>query len=180
MKKIIGITLAVLGLAAIASAQDVRYNFDKEADFSKFKTYKWVEMPGGVKLDDLLARQLTSAFEAGLTAKGLSKVDSDNADLVIGYVAAVQQEQQVNAYSTGGFGYGRGWGGGMGGMTTATITTLTVGSVSLDMYEVASKHLVWRGTATKTVDVNAKPDKRQKNITNGVTKLLKNYPPKKK
>jgi hypothetical protein len=177
MKKIIGITLAVLGLAAIASAQDVRYNFDKDTDFSKFKTYKWVEMPGGVKLDDLLARQLTSAIEAGLTTKGLSKVDSDTADLYIGYQVAVQQERQIQAYGTGGFGMGPRWGG---GMATATTSTLTIGSLALDMNEVASKHLVWRGTATKTVDPNVKPDKRQQNITKGVTKLLSNYPPKKK
>ena len=88
MKKMIGVTLAVLGLATVASAQDVRYNFDSEANFAKFKTYKWVEIPESLKLDDLLARQVTSAFEAGLATKGLSKVDSDSADLLIGYQAA--------------------------------------------------------------------------------------------
>ena len=66
MKKMIGITLAVLGLAAIASAQDIRYNFDQETNFAKFKTYKWVDLQSDVKLDDLLARQLTSAIEAAL------------------------------------------------------------------------------------------------------------------
>jgi hypothetical protein len=170
----IGITMAVLGLAAIASAQDIRYNFDQEANFAKFKTYKWIDLQSDVKLDDLLARQLTSAFEAGLTAKGLSKVDSDSADLLIGYPAAAQQEKQINAYSMGGFGMGGRWGG---GMASATTSTLTVGSISLDMYEVASKHLVWRGIATKTVDPGVKPDKRQQNIQKGVAKMLKNYPP---
>ena len=46
------------------------------------------------------------------------------------------------------------------------------------MYDPAKKQLVWRGEATKTLDPKAKPDKRQKNITKGVAKLLKNYPPK--
>jgi len=177
MKRMIGLTVAILGMAAVASAQDIRFNFDSEANFAKFKTYKWVEMSGGVKLDDLIARQLTSALETGLRAKGLAKVDGDSVDLYIGYQAAASQERQVDLYSTGGFGMGPRWGG---GMATATTSTLTVGSISLDMYEVASKHLVWRGTATKTIDPNAKPDKRQKNISKGVTKLLKNYPPKKK
>ena len=68
------------------------------------------------------------------------------------------------------------WGGGMS-TTTATTSTLTIGSVSLDMYEVGSKHLVWRGTATKTIDPKIKPDKRQQNIQKGVAKMLKNYPP---
>jgi hypothetical protein len=176
MKNMIGITLAVLGLASIGLAQDVHYNFDSEANFAKYKTYKWVEIPGGVKLDELTARQLTSAIEAQLTTKGLTKVDSDTADLYIGYQAAVTQERQVDLYG-GGYRMGPRWGG---GMATATTTTLLIGSVSLDMYEVSPKQLVWRGVATKTIDQNAKPDKRQKNIQKGIAKLLKNYPPKKK
>jgi hypothetical protein len=35
---------------------------------------------------------------------------------------------------------------------------------------------VWRGTATKDIDVNAKPDKRDKSITKAAEKLFKNYP----
>jgi hypothetical protein len=177
MKKMIGITLAMLGLAAIGLAQDVHYNFDNEANFAKYKTYKWVEIPGGVKLDELIVRQLTSAMEAGLASKGLSKVDADTADVYVGYQAAVTQERQIDMYGTGGFRMGPRWGG---GMATATTTTLLIGSVSLDIYDVGTKQLVWRGVATKTIDQNAKPDKRQKNIQKGVTKLLKNYPPKKK
>ena len=177
MKSTIRLALATLGLTALVAAQDVNYNFDQSADFTKFKSYKWVEIPGGVKLDDLLARQLTSSFEAELAKKGLAKTDSDNADLFIGYQAAMSQEKQINSYNTG-WGYGPRWGG--TGMTTATTSTLTVGSVALDMYEQSKKQLVWRGTATKTLDAGAKPDKRQKNIEKGVAKLLKNYPPKKK
>ena len=55
--------------------------------------------------------------------------------------------------------------------------TIIVGQLGLDMYDAEAKQLVWRGKASKTVDQNAKPDKRQKNLTKAVTKLLKNYPP---
>jgi hypothetical protein len=48
------------------------------------------------------------------------------------------------------------------------------------MYDSAKKDLVWRGTASKTIDPKDKPEKQQKNITKAVTKLLKNYPPEKK
>jgi hypothetical protein len=33
---------------------------------------------------------------------------------------------------------------------------------------------------SKTIDPKAKPDKQQKELTNAVAKLLKNYPPKAK
>jgi hypothetical protein len=48
------------------------------------------------------------------------------------------------------------------------------------MYDSAQKQLAWRGSASKTLDPKAKPDKKQKNITKAVRKLLKNYPPPKK
>ena len=47
------------------------------------------------------------------------------------------------------------------------------------MADAAKKEMVWRGMAIKEgIDVQAKPEKRDKNITNAVTKILKNYPPK--
>jgi hypothetical protein len=49
--------------------------------------------------------------------------------------------------------------------------------VDLDIYDAPAKKLVWRGTASKTLDMKAKPEKRLKNLRKGVEKLLKNYPP---
>jgi hypothetical protein len=48
------------------------------------------------------------------------------------------------------------------------------------MYDPAMKQLVWRGSATKTIDPKADPEKRQKNLQKAMQKLLKNYPPGKK
>jgi hypothetical protein len=167
-KNMIFITLAALASAAIASAQDVSYNFDPSANFSNFKTYKWVEIPGGVKVDDLTARQLDSALQAELAKKGLTKTDSDTADLYVGYQVAVHQEREISTLG-GGFRFG--------GMGTATTSTLHIGSLDLDMYDSAKKQLVWRGIASKTIDTGAKPEKREQNIQKGAAKLLKNYPP---
>ena len=175
--KITRIILAALAFVAIASAQNVNYNFDQATDFSKFKSYKWIEIPGGVQLDDITAKQLTSALEAQLAQKGLTKTESDSADLYVGYQLATTQERQINAYNTG-WGYGPRWGG--TGTTSISTTTLTIGSLDLDMYDSSQKQLVWRGVATKTLDPGAKPEKRQKNIQKAVEKLLKNYPPEKK
>jgi hypothetical protein len=47
------------------------------------------------------------------------------------------------------------------------------------MVDAQSKTIVWRGAASKEVDVNAKPEKRDKNITRTAEKLLNNYPPTK-
>ncbi len=163
-------------------AQDVRFNFAAGEDFSKYKTYKWVQLSGADKVNQLVDQQLKSAIDAELAKKGLSKTDADTANLFIGYQAAVGQEKQFTSYSTDwgyGPGWGRGWyGGGMGStMSTGQTSTIYVGQLAVDMYDSAKKELVWRGTATKTLDPKAKPDKQKKNLEKAVAKLLKNFPP---
>ncbi len=173
-------------LAASSVAQDVRYNFDKNADFSKFKTYKWVPIKDADKVNDLVDKQIKDAVDAELATKGLTKVEGDDANLYIGYQPAIGQEKQFNSYSTGyggaGYGYGPGWGGGWyGGMGTTTTTgstsTIYKGQLDLDMYDSAAHDIVWRGVVSKTIDPKAKPEKQQKNLAKAVKKLLKNYPP---
>ena len=62
-------------------------------------------------------------------------------------------------------------------MTTGQTSTIYNGQLALDMYDSAKHDLVWRGVGTKTLDPKAKPEKRQKNLTKAVTKILKSYPP---
>jgi hypothetical protein len=185
MKKVSFIWLVILlGVASAAFGQDVRYNFDKDSDFSKFKTYKWVALKGATPVDDITDKQIKEAIDAQLATKGLSKVEGDDANLFVGYQVAIGTEQQFTSYDTGwGYGpgwYGRGWYGGGGGMTTGQTSTIYKGQLAVDMYNSAKHDLVWRGVASKTLDPKAKPDKRQKNLTKALTKLFKNYPPQAK
>ena len=179
MKTTLSLVLGALFCFAVAAtAQDVTYNFDQATNFAKFKTYKWVDLKGGVDLDQLLEQQLMRAFDTELAKKGLRKTDADTADIYIGYQMAIGQEKQMNAYTTGGagWGYGARWGGGMT-TTTATTSTITTGTLVIDMYDPSSKQLVWRGKAMKTLDAKAKPEKRDKNLGKAAAKMLKNYPP---
>jgi hypothetical protein len=185
MKKTSVLIIALALGAIVTAAQDVRYNFAQDVDFSKFKTYKWVEVKGADHANQLTEKQIKGAIDTELAGKGLQKTDSDTADLYIDIQTAVGTEKQFTSYDTG-WGYGPGWGGGWygGGMTSSTTygstSTIYVGQLGLDMYDSSKKNLVWRGVASKTIDPKAKAEKQQKNITKTVTKLLKNYPPKKK
>lgn len=182
MRKLLFATVSLLLLSlGSAFAQDVRYNFDKSANFSKYKTYKWVELKGADKLDDLTDRQIRDALDAELARKGLTKTDAENADLYIGYQTTLGQEKQFTSYSSDwgyGPGWGRGWYGGMGSTTTyGQTSTIYTGQLAVDMYDSGSRSLVWRGVVSKTLDPKAKPEKRQKNLAKATAKLLKNYPP---
>jgi len=176
--------LLLVAATSGALAQDVRYNYDKSANFAQFKTYKWVTIKGAQAVGDLADRQIKAAVDAELAKKGLKASTSDSADLLIGYQAAIGQEKEYTSFDSGwGYGpgwYGGGWYGGGGGITTGTTSTIYVGQLALDMYSSSAKQLVWRGNASKTLDTKAKPEKQQKNLEKAMAKLLKNYPPMQK
>jgi Domain of unknown function (DUF4136) len=103
--------ILLLFAAGTAIGQDVRYNFDKNTDFSKFKTFKWVDIKDGYRTTDLPQQQIKNAVNAELKNKGLEGYESDNADLYIGYQVAVYFDEQFTRYSSD-WGYGPGWYGG--------------------------------------------------------------------
>jgi Domain of unknown function (DUF4136) len=188
MKRLIFLAFVSFFIGASPTrAQDVRYNFDSKANFAAFKTYKWVEIKGADHPNQLVEKQIKDALDAELATKGLEKTDSDSADLYIAYQTAIGSEKQFTSFNSG-WGYGPGWGGGWYGygggmsssMTTGSTSTIYIGQLVVDMYDSANKDLVWRGTASKTIDTKAKPEKQQKNLRKAVQKLLKNYPPKNK
>lgn len=177
MRKQFNFIFTILCLAlivcSVSSAQDIKTNYMPETDFSQFHTYKWITIAGAVNPNQIVDQEIRDAINAQLAAKGLSKTDSDSADLFIGYQCAVQQEKQWNAWGMGG---GLRW----GGMGQATQSTIATGTLVLDMYSSQKKQLVWEGVASKTLDPGSNAQKKQNNINKAMAKLLKNYPPKQK
>jgi hypothetical protein len=115
--------------------------------------------------------EIKQSVDSQLASKGMTKTDSDKADLYIGYQTAVNQETQWDAFGSRAFGMGSGsW----------TSSTISVGTLVLDMYDPGTKQLVWTGQATKTIDTGANHEKNMKNLDKSMAKLLKNYPPKQK
>lgn len=171
-----------LFIATSAFAQKVSFTFDKQADFSRFKTYRWEQHPLMQDINPALLAQLGAAFDAALVKSGLTKSATKESDLVIVYTAAVDKEMAMTTYATGWYAT-PGWGGVWytnGLITTSTTSSVDIGAVNLDMFDRIKQELVWRGVVTKTVDPKAKPEKRQQNITKAAEKLMKNYPPKTK
>jgi len=160
-------------LAAPAFAQDVKTNYMPGTDFAKYKTYRWGAVEGPGQPNQILDAEIKQAVDQQLAAKGFTKTDSPQADLTVVYQTAVDRERQWNGYSTGGWRFG-------GGMSTATSTPISVGTIVLDFYDPAAKQLVWQGRATKTIDPKADQEKTQKNLNKAMQKLLKNFPPKTK
>ena len=101
--------MLVLTGSSAALAQDVRFNFDKQANFAGFKTYRWVALKGAQPLSDLTDRQIKAAFDVELSKKGLTLAEGKGpADLLVGYQVGDRHREAVHSYDTG-YGYGPGW-----------------------------------------------------------------------
>jgi hypothetical protein len=165
----IGLGFMLTLAASSVSAQDVTHNSMPGVNFSQFHTYKWVTVEGAEYPNQIVDQQIKDAVNSQLSAKGLTLTTSDKADLHVAYQIAMQQQKQWNAYGMGGR-----WGG---GMASAQSSTIDIGTLVFDMYDPATKQLVWTGRATKTIDPGGNQEKNQKNLDKSIAKLLKAYPP---
>lgn len=189
MKQIVLSSIALLLLAAVNTvAQDVRYDFDWEAHFKEFKTYRWIEIKDSPKIGELREEEIKDAVDAQLAKKHLTKSNSDTADLYIAYQVAVDAGRQIASYNTA-WRYGPGWnygglygswyGGWYGFFHTSDGPNPTIypGQLALDMYDSKNQHLVWRGVVSNTIDPAAPPTVQKRTLHKTATKLLKKYPP---
>jgi hypothetical protein len=163
--------LALLG--TIAFAQSVTYDFDRAADFSAFRTYAWVR--GTSVNDELNHARIVRAIDAQLAAKGLAKAGaSANPDVLVAYHASFETSLQITGFSSGWGGYR--FAGSRSG--SARADEILVGTLVVDIVNAKTHTIVWRGTASKDIDMKANPEKREKGIKKAAEKLFKNYPPK--
>ena len=110
MKKIILFISVALTFASCSSI-NVSYDYDKDANFSAYKTYGYTPEALALGIGDLNRDRLLKAIDAEMAARGLTK--SDSPDALVDLIVKAQERTQATATNTGGY-YGRyGWGGGM-------------------------------------------------------------------
>ena len=171
--RFVSVVLLLVLTRGIAAAQQVAYNYMPGTDFSKYHTYKWVDIPSNVHPNQIVAQEIRDAVNNVLAAKGFTLATGEKADLYVGYQCSVDQEREWNAWGMGG---GLRWGGGMG---TATSSTITNGMLAVDFSDPTSQNLLWRGAATETLNPSGNPQKDMERLNKAVNKLLKHFPPQK-
>jgi hypothetical protein len=171
------VAMVVQAQISLPPSQSVVWDFDKSANFYNYKTYKWISIPNTEQLDELTIGQLIGTFQVELANKGLTKADSENPDLYIGYQISTGKQKPSSSEKIGAS-YGSVGGGSASG--AVAVTTVHTGLLTLLMYDAQKKQLVWRASVTNAIDADAKPDKKQDHMSRGIQKILKNFPPQKK
>ena len=171
MKKTAVLAAALLfaALAGACSTLKTSVDWDRKADFSKYRTWSWKDT-GDIK-DPIWSRRVEDVLEDTLAARGLKKV-KDGGDLWGVVHARFSVNEQVNTYSAG-WGYGWGW----GGPVVTTVTPIPVGSMIYDLVDTRTKELVWRGTASAELKTGLENEQREKNLRKLLADLFANYPP---
>ena len=173
IQKVVLALIGVIFLAGTVSAQQVKTDYDRGANFAQYKTYSWTQVKTKDPLD---VDRIESAVNAALAAKGWNQVDSGG-DVSIVTMEITRDQQTLNTFYNG-FGGGWGWrrfGGGGFGEATTTTDTYRVGTVVVDLFDTKTKQLIWRGSSSDTLSNNS--DKNIKNLDKGVEKMFKNFPP---
>ena len=174
--------LLLTNVAAVR-AQDVSVDFDRSADFSRFKTYSWVN--GIPAKNPLIDQKIKSTVEEHLAAKGLRRVE-EGGDLSVLYFAAVDKDLEV---ATGNWVTTGNWSSQMrsGISVRSQSWDVEVGTLMVCLSDASNKNLLWRGTAKTTLDTRSRKGnimdamaedakKAEKKVRKSVEKMFKQYP----
>jgi hypothetical protein len=180
--RLISMALMITLLGA-CSGIPVSQDFEQGFDFSSLKTFSWdsneEDQWGLADSNELVDRRIRSAIENTLTAQQFNQVDAAKADFQVLY--NVQVEQRINSSNvSGGISMGRssrGRHGSIGISTGSQVRTYEQGTLLIDVIDVASDKLVWRGTSSQALQDLSDPQRLTDHINATVAAILKQFPP---
>lgn len=175
-----GITLAIL-LAGCASGPDIRGDYDKTADFGKYRTFGFVAQAGtdSSEFRSLATQVLQSAASSEMEARGYTR--AENPDLVINFKGKLEEKTDIE--STPAPYYGPGWGyrgwygspyGGYGG-TEVTTRRYNVGTLVMDVVDRERRQVVFQG-GIEGIVTKEMLQNREDSMRRAVSGIFSRYP----
>ncbi len=171
------ILLGLIGLMVLAtgcSSIRVNYDYDREEDFSRFKTFDFLTPPVDIRVDELVMRRIYSAIALDLKTKNLTRV-MDDPDL---WVAVHMQVQDRIDVATWGYHYAPYYWYGYWG-TGVSAYRYEEGALIIDFVSAKDDELVWRGVGQGALPDRPTSDQIDNLVKYTVGKILHKFPPKK-
>lgn len=167
--------ILLLGILVVSCAPiRVNYDFEKNTNFTQYKTYNYYsDMNTG--LSPLDTKRLLDALDKKMTEKGF--VLAETPDFFIDIKSSEYQQVQRNNV-------GVGLGGGGGNMGGGISIGLPIGQanvnrqITIDFVDENKKQLFWQAVSESNFKPNATPEKREALLNAIVEKVLIQYPPK--
>ncbi len=172
--------LFIIALLVLTSCKSVKVvsDYDKEANFNNYTSFAFFK-PGidKAQINDLDKKRILRAIQTNLIAKGMNKNESPSILVSI----FTKESQRVDMYQNN-FGGGWGWNPYCGGNfhNTNRISTVTEGSLFIDLIDAKTNELVWQGVGRTSLYTSNDIEKREERIRLVVSEILAQYPPKQK
>lgn len=178
------IFILLVGLFLVGLSGCAVTDFDKSADFTRYKTFAWgeseVEVKNPVYDSDLINDRIRNTVEAEFAKRGIVK-SSRNPDFIVRYHTYTEDKRTTMGehpfnyrWSMWGFhpfAFGFGFPGYW--MNPPQVQEYTEGTLILDIFDKRSDELVWRGSVSGSVEDVAG---LKKQIEKGIKAIMKKYP----
>jgi len=168
--KTISISIFILLIMSACSSIKVTTDYEKQADFSKYKTFAFYK--SGIDkalISDIDKRRIINAISVELEAKGMTK--SETPDVLISLFTKARERVDIYENNWHPYYYGP--------FQRQQISKYTEGTLFIDVIEKEGKKLVWQGIGSGFLTKSQKPEKREANIQKFVQEILAKYPPEK-
>jgi len=129
---------SVLLLATTALALEIQVDYNRQIDFSRYRTFSWVE--GTTPLSPMTQGRIREAVATAIGRRGLEEV-AEGADLLVVTHAAQATEKEISAHawSYGGWGYGA-WNDAGWGSSTVNVSEVETGTLVVDLLGQGEVH----------------------------------------
>lgn len=180
----LGATTALLAVALLASGcasgPNVRADFDRTADFGKYRTYGFVAQPDTdtAQFRTLATQTLQDAASRQMESRGYTR--SDNPDLLINFKGKLEEKTDVESTPAPMYGPGwgyRGWYGAPYGSYGTEVTTrrYKVGTLVMDVIDREKRQAVFQG-GIEGVVTKEMMENKQAAIEQAVAHIFSKYP----
>ncbi len=179
--KLITISVLIFAITACSGIQ-VSQDFEQGFDFSGLNSFAWKSNENnewGLTDNDLVDRRIRNAIVNTLSARQFKQDDSGKPDFLISYDLTVEQKISSSNVS-GGVSMGRSTRGGFGSIGISTgsqLRTYDQGTLIIDVTDMASDKLVWRGISSQALPDLSDPQKLTDRVNETVEKILAPFPP---
>jgi len=178
-RKIVNLSYCILVmlLAACGSGIRVQYDFVRDLDFARYRTFDFISLPDSPALEKKGELMVKNAVISELELQGF-EMRFTKPDFLIAVHTSTESKMDVVSWGYhyapydlyyGGYNY---W-----GVQNFSAYTYQRGSLILDFIEPASMQMIWRGVAQGVIPPNASNERLTGLIEAAVRRVLKYWPP---
>ena len=162
----------------------VESDFDPEAEFSGWRTYRWAERTEQGKQDRRVYNyavegRVKNGVNRALEAKGFREDTTAQPDFMVGWHGFIQGQANftiISSYYEYSWGWWRMYSPGYVSSQTY-LNNWKDGTLMIDIVDASSNALVWRGMGTDTLGDAEGPEQLQKRMDEATAKILRDFPP---